>query len=71
MSSYVGIVFVDNNSAAITVGDGNKLTPKFNSVTFAGSGNFDIGEIQVIINGHNKTQVVDNDVVDQSFILDL
>ncbi len=71
MSSYVGIIFIDSCSSVITIGDGNKLAPTSTDATFAGAGNFDIGELQVITNLLNKTQVIDNDVIDQSFVLDL
>lgn len=71
MPSYVGAVFIQKNTSVITVGDGNKLTPKIVLASYAGSGRFDIGELQTIVNTRSKTQVIDNDIIDQGFILDL
>lgn len=70
MPSYVGLIFIDRCNAIITMGDGNKLTPKTERKGFVGAGSVNHGDIQITANKVNKSNVIDNDVVDQGFIWD-
>lgn len=71
MSASVGFIFIGKNTATITVGDGNKLSPRSLASLYTGAGFSDNGDLQHIFNNGSNTVVSDNDLVDQEAFLNL
>lgn len=71
MSSTVGFVFIGKNTATITIGDGNKLSPRSLVSLYTGAGFSDNGDLQNVFNIGSGTITSDNDLVDQESFMNL
>ena len=66
MPAIVGPIKITSISDGIVnFGDSFYLSPKSSAQTYAGSGGFNTGDIQLINNGASVTNTLDPDLIDQ------
>lgn len=71
MSSSVGFIFIGKNTATVTLGDGNKLSPRSLASLYAGAGFSDNGDLQNVFNNASGSITSDNDLIDQESFMNL
>jgi len=68
MPAIVGNISINSvgSSSVVQFGDTAFVSPRSATKSFAGSGSFSTGDFQVINNGLNATNTLDNDLADEA-----
>lgn len=65
MPSFIGGLFIENNSGSINTGDFNNVSPKTAEKLYQGQGAGSIGDFSPMFNGVSATNTIDADLLDQ------
>lgn len=71
MPSFIGGLFIENNTGSINTGDFNNVSPKFAEKSYHGQGSSIVGDLSPVFNGINATNTLDADLLDQDQVLGL